>query len=207
LWRGTLMRGFVTTAAVATALLTAIVGTGFGLQAAALGKPDLGQTLVVETIAGVLPYPTSNAQIAINGTRLTTRCRTRWIDRELRTIVHIAHGGEIEDVHNRVLDNSRQRFARFELAGCPSVLRQWLVTQLNSGTRIRVNRGVLDEMPVERLRFPGAALGLTVYISRSSRLPVALALRGPAVDGFARLHYTGLIAPKHKRWARGAASR
>lgn len=201
------MRGLVTTAAVAGVLLVAIVGVGFGIQAAALGKPDLGQIAVVHAIAGMIPYTTSNAQISINRTRLTTRCRTRWLDQQLKTFVRVAHGWTIEEDGRHLLDDTKQRFARFELAGCPSVLRKWLATQINSGTRIRDNFGVLDGMRVARLRFPGAALGLAVYVSRRSGLPVALRLMGPAVDGFARLRYGGVIQPTHTHQASGAATR
>lgn len=200
------MRGPLTTVAVAVALAAAIVGVGFGIEAAVLGKPDRGQILVVHAIARLIPYTTAHGQITINGTHLTTSCRTRWLERRLRTIVYVAHGRPIEEVGRHLQDDTEQRFARFELAGCPRVLRKWLATRINAGTRIVENRGVLDGMTVERLRFPGAALGLTVYVLPSSGLPVALGLMGPAVNGFTRLRYTGLIATKHTSQARGAAN-
>lgn len=200
------MRGLVTTTAVAAVLVAGIVGVGFGIQAATLGKPDRGQLLVVHAIARMLPYQTSDAQIAINGTPLTTRCRTRWLDKRIRTIVHVAHGRTIEEIGRHLQDDTKQRFARFELAGCPRPLRKWMATQINMGTTIRVSDGLLDGMPVERLRFPGAALGLTVYLSRSSGLPVALRLVGPSINGFARLHYTERVTLEHGYRVIGAGS-
>jgi hypothetical protein len=199
------MRGLVTTVAVAVSLAAAVVGVGFGIEAAVLGKPDRGQIQVIHAITRLLPYTTSHGQMTINGTRLATSCRTRWLKQRLRTIVKVAHGGEIQEIGRHLQDDTKQRFARFELAGCPRVLRKWLATQINAGTRIVDTRGVLDGMAIDRLRFPWAALGLTVYVLRSSGLPVALRLMGPAVEGFTRLRYTGLLATMLRYQASGAA--
>ena len=173
------MRGLVTTVAVAVALAAAIVGVGFGIQAAVLGKPDRGQIPVVHAIARLIPYTTSHGQITINGTRLTTSCRTRWLEQRLQNDRARRPRMRRSKRYGRHLqDDTKQRFARFELAGCPRVLRKWLATQINAGTRI----GTIAACSTGCRRsaaLPRAALGLTVYVLAQFGASGGVAADGP----------------------------
>jgi hypothetical protein len=182
-------RAALSTLAVAAATLAVVVGAGFALQAASLGRPSRDSLLVVRAVARLVQYHSSRAKMTVNGKRLSAVCTQNWPPQRHDATVRFAGGPTLVE-HGFVLTNRRGlAVGEFALAGCPGSLAKWLATQLNRGAPIEVRAALLDRRRVFALRFPTSPLRLEIELSRATALPLFLRLSGEDVQGTSLLGY------------------
>jgi len=190
------------TAAVTLACLAVVVGVGFAVQAAILGRAEKNPTLVARTVAGLLHFHVSRATMIVNGKHLSTVCTERWHGAEPIATVVVAGGPKLVEIGNHLVTTSKLAVDEFELAGCPRPLRKWLATQLNRGATLDIAPTRQDGKPVLGVGIPGSELGLKLFVTRSGLFPVALSIHGGGVWGASELSYGAAPALATPRPAR-----
>jgi hypothetical protein len=194
--------GVARTAVAALASLAAVVAVGFGIQAASLGREDHDPVLVAQTVARLLPYHISRARMIVNGEHLSTVCTERWHDQRRVVTVAVSDGPTLVEVGNNLVQTSKLAVDEFELAGCPRPLRKWLATQLNRGAPLQIRATRHDGKAVLGIAVTGSKLGLKVFVTRSSRFPVALSIHGGGISGSSEVRYGTATAPPSTQTAR-----
>jgi hypothetical protein len=174
---------------VAAASLAVIVGTGFGVQAAVLGRPGRAPLLVIGVVSRLVAYRVSQAALTVDGKRLRAVCTQRWAGDERQAAVRIADGPVIVEVGTKLVNPSPLKDDEFELSGCPRALSRWLATQLNKGAPFEVKPTRFEGRRVYAIRFPSSPLKLKLYIPRRGGLPLALSVSGGGIRGTSRLRY------------------
>jgi hypothetical protein len=186
--------GRVITVAVTACTLALVVGVGFGVQAAGLGRVSQKPLLVSRVLAKLLPYTVSRMRMTVDGTQLSGMCTERWEGRRRFQMVDLSNGSTLVEVANKLVQKSKVAQGEFDLAGCPRPLRKWLTEQLNDGQAIDITKTHFDRHDVLEIRFPHAKLGLDLFVSRVGLFPLALVLHGNRVSGASVMTY-GVSAP------------
>ena len=184
------------------ATLGAIVGVGFVVQVAVLGRPGPASELVAHVLARLRAYRRSQVTMTIDGRHLTATCTQYWQGRHRVASVAVGRGPTILERGNRLVESGnrpvetgRLAFAEFELAGCPRPLAAWLASRVNGGGRIDLRSEKLDGRAVYALSVPSAPLRLELFIALRGGLPVALRLDGARVRGTSLLAYGARPVP------------
>ncbi len=186
------MRGLnARTLATAIATPVAVMSGAFLVQAMTLGRPGWFQTLAVRAIAKLDAYDSSHATITLNGAHMLAECSQHWGRHGHVETVTLSTGVRLLEVGDTLRPKGQLALDEFELASCPRALSGWLTTQLNRGGKIELRTTKTNGKPVYALRFPSAKLGLDIYISRRSALPLQLTLTGPGVQGTSALTLLG----------------
>jgi len=184
--------GFVRTLAHAAAVLFALVGLAFGVQAAFLNVPSSAQLLAVAALKALARYRVMGSTEQFNARPLRSLClESRIFDRKTKSFV----------LGSFVLVGNRQRYYdlgqgvhavgpgastykvarnRFLLAGCPGFLAQRLGSLLEQ-RQIRVAEVRTDGVSAYRFHFGRPNRGVELYVERSTLRPLELAL-GPGVS-------------------------
>jgi hypothetical protein len=184
--------GFVRTLAHAAAVLFALVGLAFGVQAAFLNVPSSAQLLAVAALKALERYRVMGSTEQFNARPLRSLClESRIFDRKTKSFV----------LGSFVLVGNRQRYYdlgqgvhavgpgastykvarnRFLLAGCPEFLAQRLGSLLEQ-RQIRVAEVRTDGVSAYHFHFGRPNRGVELYVERSTLRPLELAL-GPGVS-------------------------
>jgi len=174
---------------VAGATLAVVLGVGFAVQAAALGRPGAKPMLVVRVVAQLVNYHDSRATMTVGRSRLSAVCRQTWIHHQREVTIGFGDGRTLIDNGTTLVPTGQLEIDEFELAGCPRPLTEWLASQINRGAPLDVNATRVFGKRVYRLRFPTARPELELYVSRRGALPVALRIASGAIRGMSELRY------------------
>jgi hypothetical protein len=182
-------RAAVRTALVTVASLAVVVGVGFALQVASLGRPPRDSLIVLRTVRTLVAYHRSTADETIGGRRLSTRCSQRWGTTGHRATVAVAGGASLVETGDRLAATTALDRDEFALAGCPRPLARWLALALSKGKPLDVRAARFAGRPVFTVVFAGVTPRLRVDIPRSGGLPVALSIVGDGLQGASRVEY------------------
>lgn len=182
-------RAAARTLGAALALLVLVVGVGFAVQVAGLGRGAHNSMLLARTERALLPYRNSHASIVLAGKHLQSSCSARYQGHRRVTTVSIAGGPRLLEIGNNLVKTDKLAVDEFELAGCPRALRKWIATELKRGSPVLVSKARRAGKPVYAMRVAGSKLGLELFVTRGGFFPVALAIEGGGLSGTSEVHY------------------
>jgi hypothetical protein len=172
------------------AVVLALIGLAFGVQAAFLNVPSKAQLLAVDAVKALARYHVMGSTEQLSARPLRSLCfENRVFDRKTDSFVlgsfvlvgnrqryyDLGHGVHVVGTGGSTYKVARKRFL---LAGCPEFLAQRLGTVLLQWRQIRVSAVQTDGVPAYRIHFGRPNLGVELYVERSTLRPLALAL-GP----------------------------
>lgn len=169
--------------------LAAVVGGGFALQVAVLGRPSSTSLLVARVAFKLVQYHRSRSTITINGKHLSAVCTQQWQGRHRVAVVRLDNGQILREIGNKLSQAGSLAIDEFDLAGCPRPLIKWLGDQLDTGKSIDVRPLRIDGKPVYAVSFPSSEPKLSLVVTRPGGLPTMLSITGGDIRATARVSY------------------
>jgi hypothetical protein len=175
------------------AVLLALGGIAFGVQAASLNRPSSAQLLAVDAVKALSRYHVMGSTEQLSAGPLRSICfENRVLNRKTHSFVlgsfvlignrqryyDLGHGVQVVGTRRSTYRVARNRFL---LAGCPEFLAQRLGSVLLSWHQVSVANVRTDGVPAYRLHFGRPNRGVELYVERSTLQPLGLAL-GPGTS-------------------------
>lgn len=170
------------------ATLAVVVSAGFGVQAAALGRPTDGTRELIWTLSRLQRYHRSTSLMELDGRRYTSSCADRWFPHRRVANVVLGGGEVLPEVDDHLLRRGNLAASQFELAGCPRPLDVWLSTQLAQHGRVELLSAHGRRRAFELL-LPQAKPPVALVVGDRSHLPVEIELAGARDHGQSDVHY------------------
>jgi hypothetical protein len=176
----------------AGAIVGALIGLAFGVQAAILRLPSHAQLVAVEALKELSRYQAMSSTERISAGPLRTVCLESPVyDAKVDTFVLgsfvvVGGGQRYYDLGHGIhtIGGAKSKYIvvwnRFLLAGCPGFLAKRLGTILSDRRLVRVTPAQGDGVAAFRIEFGRARTGVVLYVERRGLRPLGLALGSEA---------------------------
>jgi hypothetical protein len=177
------MRSAAVTLLVAAAVPGGVLVAGWSLQAAALPRPERGDTAAIRAMELLSRYRYVESTVRLDGApAIRGRCLEGWFARRgggsiQGTLLQLDDGRRL--VVTRGHPAEKRALATMLLAGCPRELAAEVDQLVQSGDATHTHRAWAAGQPALAVRISTRRDGeLTLYLAPQSDVPLALTIRG-----------------------------